>query len=89
MPTAAKTHLEMRQCVCIMCWRKPKNLRNITAPVRELLELHVLPADDDRWKWLPTVICLGCATDLRKLRSDPNYTIKIVEYDDLVDQDQD
>lgn len=85
MPTSAKTHLEMRQCVCIMCWRKPKNLRNITAPVRELLELHVLPADDDRWRWLPTVICLGCATDLRKLRSDPNYTINMVEYDDLVE----
>ena len=68
-----------------MCWRKPKNLRKITASVRKLLELHVLPADDDHWKWLPTVICLGCATDLRKLRSDPNYTIKHVEYEDLVE----
>ena len=79
MPHKAKDHSDMQKCVCLMCWRKPKPgvLKNITPSIRQLLKMLVLPEIEcSRWSWLPRVICLGCATELRKAMSDPSYVLK-------------
>ena len=85
MPHAAKTHHEMQKSVCCMCWKKPKNLRNMTPLVREMFkQLVFIGIDEKSWSWLPQVICLACMTELRHAKTDPKRTLKHIDYDSLV-----
>ena len=85
MPTKAKDHSQMQKSVCLMCWRKPKHLKNVSPAIKEQYKELVLPElGSDEWSWLPSVICLGCYTDLRHAKADPSYVLKHVEYEGLV-----
>ena len=63
-----KKHCHAQKIVCILCFRKVPNMRNLTAAdkntivesgiLRELLE--------DKYAWLPTVACMTCKRDLSK-----------------------
>ena len=60
MPYKKKTHSDVRKCLCLLCFKAHKDLRNIKEMQRENIEKYVvsgLSADDDR---LPTVICPTC-----------------------------
>ena len=85
MPHAAKNHSEMQKSVCCMCWKKPKNLRNMTPLVRGLFKQLVFTGiDEESWSWLPKVICLACMTELRHAKTDSKRTLKHIDYVSLV-----
>ena len=63
----AKDHNAMQKSVCAICFRKSKNLRNISAKVQVQIEEAILPAfGSDEYDWLPTSICLGCYKDIHE-----------------------
>ena len=66
-----KDHSAMQKSVCVMCFRKPKHLRNISSKVRIMIEELVLEDfSEEKWNWLPTVICSGCYKDLHDCTQD-------------------
>ena len=68
----AKDHAAMQRSVCTVCFRKPKNLRNITPRLKISLKEFVWPNyDTEDWDWLPTVICQGCYKGLYDAAKDP------------------
>ena len=84
MPHKAKTHYEMQKSVCLVCFKKPKTLRNITPRVESLVKTSIpLLSNNDEWSWLPTVICGGCYKDLEDVRKDPSCTVKHIDYESL------
>ena len=57
MPTTAKGHSEMQKSVCIMCFKKPKHLKNISSTISELFKKLVLQDyQSEKWVWLPNVM---------------------------------
>ena len=84
MPNKNRTHSENCKVVCIVCFRKPKELRNITDSVRDLIEKHILSdLSDQKWSWLPTTICGGCRNKLSDMNKDPKSGLTYVDYDSL------
>ena len=85
MPHAAKKHSETQKSVCCMCWKKPKNLRNMTPLVRGLFkQLVFTDIGDESWSWLHQVICLACMTELRHAKTESKRTLKHIDYGSLV-----
>ena len=84
MPTSAKSHNEMQRSVCFVCFRKPKNLRNITPRLESMLkEVISIPYSSEEWSWLPTVICGGCCLELCKVTKNPQNNFKMIDYTSL------
>ena len=66
-----KTHIDIQKSVCVMCFRKPKHMKNISEKVKiSIKELVLHDYDEDEWSWLPTVICNGCYKDLYDCKTD-------------------
>ena len=64
----------MQKAVCLVCWRKPKNVRNISRKVGMEIKEHVFEEyDTDAWSWLPTVICAGCYKNLHDVKINSEY----------------
>ena len=85
MPHKAKTHPEMQNSVCLLCFRKPKTLRNISPMVDSLLKTVIpLLCNTEEWTWLPTKICGGCFFELHKVKKDPRHAVKHIDYESLV-----
>ena len=85
MPTTAKSHAEMQNSVCILCFRKPSHLRNIT-PRLKLMISKVLPipwSTDDKWAWLPTKICGGCCIQLDRTINNPRHILSTIDHSSL------
>ena len=69
-----KSHNAMRLSVCAICFRKPKNLRNISAKVKIQIQEAILPEfGSERFDWLPTMICLTCYKDIAVWKQNPRY----------------
>ena len=67
MPNKPKGHAAMAASICVVCFRKPKTLRPISESVNGMMKSLILPQfQTDSWSWLPTKICAGCHSDLRK-----------------------
>ena len=72
----AKNHFAMQRCVCAICFRKPKNLVNISAKVKMSIKEFILPDFEAvEWDWLPTSICSGCYKNLYDVKKDHRYCI--------------
>ena len=87
MPHTPKTHDAMQKSVCVMCFKKPKNLLNLKAPSKlERFQNLVLTdyGKTESWNWLPNVICAGCDSELRVATAKPNHPIKHVDYESLI-----
>ena len=84
MTTKAKSHEEMQRSVCVMCFRKQKHLKNMTLRISETFKQLVFSDfQNEEWAWLPTVICLGCYSELHKAMVDPRYVLKHTYYEEL------
>ena len=67
-----KSHLEMQKSLCIVCFKKQKTLRNISARAEITIKELVLPGfGTDEWDWLPTSICGGCYKELYVAKNNP------------------
>ena len=85
MPTSAKNHSEMQTSVCLLCFKKPKTLRNITPATRQLIKEFIPDLENtEDWQWLPTVICGGCYLELSKIKKNPNHTLSHIDYKSLL-----
>ena len=74
MPKSKKDHAAMQKAVCLVCWRKQKNLRNISNKVKMEIKEHVLEDYDSEAKsWLPSVICGGCYKNLHDVKMNSEY----------------
>ena len=83
--TPPKDHSAMQKSVCSVCFRKPKNLINISAKVHISIQEYILPTFGTAdWAWLPSVICSGCYHELYAVKTNPKHTVKHVDYDSLV-----
>ena len=82
MPHKAKQHDEMQRSVCLICF-KPKTLSNITPRVMDMVMTAIPFLSDEKWSWLPSVICGGCYKELDILKNNPVHTFKHVDYDSL------
>ena len=68
----AKGHAQMQRSVCAVCFKKPKNLRNISAKVKGSIMEHCFSEfDTEEWGWLPSVICAGCFKGLHDIDKNP------------------
>ena len=85
MPHKAKNHEEMQKCVCVMCFKKPKNLRNLTPRIVTMLGNLVLNdyKNEEKWDWLPKVICVGCCVELTKGTAEKSHQIQHIDYESL------
>ena len=69
-----KDHNAMKLSVCAICFRKPKNLRNISAKVKIQIQEAILSEfDDERFDWLPKMICLTCYKDIAIWKQNHRY----------------
>ena len=67
-----KNHSAMQKCVCAVCFRKPPNLRNISARVSISIKENILPEfGSNDWDWLPTSICAGCYKNIYDFMKNP------------------
>ena len=86
MPNEAKSHTEMQSSVCILCFRKPSHLRNITPRLEEMLsKVMSVPwsSTDDKWAWLPTKICGGCCIQLDRTIKNPRHILSTIDHSSL------
>ena len=68
----AKDNSVMQKSVCMMCFKKPKVMKNISEKVKISIKEGVLPEyDTDRWSWLPTSICGGCYKNMYDWKKNP------------------
>ena len=74
MPYQVKNHSDMAKCVCAVCFRTPKTIRNITPRVVNLVKDLVLSDfGEEKWDWLPSSICSGCYKNLHDCQINPRY----------------
>jgi hypothetical protein len=67
-----KGHVDMQRSVCVVCFRKQKVLRPISAKVKiSIKEFVFTDYDTEDWDWLPTVICSGCYKGLYDIGKNP------------------
>ena len=64
---AARTHTESLKTVCAACWRKPKNVRNVSDRVEELIRQFVFKDYSKSNGYHPSVVCTGCQQTLSDL----------------------
>ena len=80
MPNHARTHDENRNILCLLCFGKSKDMRQITNENRELIEryfIHGYDPDDYR---LPSAICSTCRRVLNDYKAG-NFTRRIIMFD--------
>ena len=65
-----KDHSAMQKSVCAVCFRKPKNLINISAKVQISIKEYIFPPfATEEWDWLPRSICSGCYKDIYNFKN--------------------
>ena len=77
----ARTHSENLKCVCLLCMKKSKVMRNITDKLESLISETVLCGYDFNDERLPKVLCSNCYSVLYEY-SKGNFTHTIDVYDD-------
>ena len=71
-----KDHSQMQKLVCMMCFKKPKVMKNISEKVLNIIKEGVLPDyGSNQWSWLPTSICGGCYIKLFDWKKNSRYLI--------------
>ena len=64
--------------------QEAKTLKDMTPRIIEPFRQMVLSDfQTEQWEWLPTVICLGCYSELNRAMVDPRYVLKHTYYEEL------
>ena len=84
MEKCRKSHSDFAKAVCLVCFRKNKNMRNISPAVASAIqEFAFSDISEPQWSWLPTAICASCHCQLRLLKSNPPRPFEIVDFPSL------
>ena len=84
MPKEKKNHDDFARMVCLMCFRKNKNIRGISTIVKSVIEERLFSdIAHPKWEWLPKVICDGCSKLVRLLNQTPARLFEITDYSSL------
>lgn len=84
MPWQPLNHEQLRECVCLLCFGKTKEMRKITPAQRQVIDQHLMEGYDHEDRRLPSALCGNCRTIVQKYASgDFSKTIEIFDYSEV------